>query len=62
MVEERKIPFDQRATSDVEEKHLRDMVEDGVHPVKELIKWQSVHGEEYPTPNTTKIVVFTPLF
>ncbi len=62
MAEERKIPFEQWVTSDVKESTLREMVKNGVLPPKEIIGWRPAACEEFPTPNTGEIVVFTSFF
>lgn len=40
------------------EEGLQAMVVVRVLPPKELILWQAVEGEDFPTPNTGDIVVF----
>lgn len=62
MPEEREIPFDQWAASDVKESTLKEMVKDGVLPAKEIIGWRLAYGKEFPTPDTGEIVVFTHFF
>lgn len=58
----REIPFDQWATSDVNESTLQEMVKDGVLSAKEIISWRPAFGKEFPTPNTGEIIVFTHFF
>jgi hypothetical protein len=62
LTKEREITFDHRVVSYVNEITLKEVVKEGVIPAKEIIGWRPAHGEEFPTPNTIEIVVFTPLF
>lgn len=62
MAQEKEIPFDQWATSDVKESNLKEMEDLGVLAPKALLNWRPACGEEYPTPNTGEVVVFTHFF
>lgn len=62
MAEERDIPIDQGMTSEEMETILMHMVKEGVLPVKEIIGWRHMYGEDFLTLNTSKIVVLTPFF
>lgn len=63
MAEDIEIPFNQWATSNAGEKDLLEIVKDNMHAgAKEIIGWRQAFGEDFPTLNTAKIVVFTTFF
>lgn len=41
---------------------LEEAVEEGMLPPQVLIGWREDSEEEFPTPNTDKIVLFLPFF